>query len=317
MWKRIFILGFVFIGLVGCGTQNNISATSTSVNLLTQTPSLTLTSFPTFSNIDIKINALNLLKNNGNCKLPCIWGLTPGVTTTFQRQNILEAYCEFSEDNFYISGSDSSENPGGFGIGFIESGLKISIGLSYYETNNLIEILTLVADPQQDQKYVFGDSTYLNLIEYYTLPKLLSNYGVPSDVLVHALPYGVFSKADYEPFSLVVIYSGLGIMAEYISPTQWIGDMVELPTPGLLVGEIARGCPSQSYITLRTWDVKKNISIKEIASIAAGEGISGTAYDYFFPIQEATTISINDFYESFKNPNNNQCLNIPSSLFLE
>ncbi len=148
------------------------------------------------------------------------------------------------------------------------------------------------------------------------LPQLLSNYGMPSEVLVIAFPYDIFSKADYEPFSIVVIYSDLGIMAEYVSPTQWVGKMVELPTPGLSVGEIARGCPSQSYLTLRTWDVKKNIPIREIASIASGEGISETAYDYFFPIQEATSMSINDFYEKFKEPNNTLCLDLPSSLWI-
>lgn len=186
------------------------------------------------------------------------------------------------------------------------------MSLSYYETENLIGILGLVADAQREQKYVFGDSNYLDLIEYYTLPQLLSNYGLPSEVLVIAFPHDPFLKADYEPFSIVVIYSNLGIMAEYISPTQWIGEIVELSTPGLWVGEIARGCPSQSRLTIRTWDVKKNIPIEEIASIGAGEGMSSTAYDYFVPIQKATSMSVKDFYTEFKEPNNNQCVELQS-----
>jgi len=212
------------------------------------------------------------------------------------------------------SGLDVAENPGGFGIGITKDDVRVSVGLSYYETDHLIEILTLVTTPQRENKYVFGNSNYLDLLEYYTLPQLLSNYGLPSEVLVIAFPYDPFLKADYEPFSLVIIYSDLGIMAEYISPTQWIGEMMELTTPDLWVGESARGCPFQSYLTLRTWDVKKNIPIKEIASIAAGEGMSDTAYDYFVPIQKATSMSIEDFYIKFKEPDNNQCIEL-SSIF--
>jgi len=323
--KFLTIIALIAISLnSGCSAVSQTTAEPTSTPVveiippetpsatptLTNTPTVTI---PTPSVEESKGIALNLLENNGDCRLPCIWGLTPGITTTVERQNILASYGEFSEPDFSMSGSDASKNPGGFGIAVTKDNVRISIGLSYYETENLVEVLSLVADTQQDNEYVFGDSSSLDLTEYYNLPQLLSNYGLPSDVLVVAWPHDPFLKADYEPFSLVVIYSNLGIMAEYISPTQWIGEMVELPTPDLWVGESARGCPNQSYLTLRTWDVKKNIPIREIASIAAGEGIDANAYDYFVPIQKATSMSLNDFYNTFKEPNNNQCIEVPSS----
>lgn len=318
--KRKFLVTIILVITnlsSGCSVISQPIAESTSTNMVeiipTEAPSAIPTvSIPTPSEAESKAIALNLLENNGDCRLPCIWGLTPGITTTAERQSILASYGKFSEPDFSMSGGDVSENSGGFGIGITEDDVRVSMGLSYYETDNLIEILSLVATPQRDQKYVYGDSNYSDLIKYYTLPRLLSNYGVPSDVLVIAFPHDIFSKADYEPFSIVVIYLDLGIMAEYISPTQWVGEMVELPTPGLSVGEIARGCPSQSRLTLRTWDVNKNIPIKKIASIASGEGMSETAYDYFVPIQKATSMSINDFYNTFKEPNNNICLDLPS-----
>lgn len=313
---KIFIL--ISIATLSC-SKPSIPLTETNPTVdLSPIPNTPTVIIPIPSDAESKEVALNLLKNNGDCDLPCIWGLTPGITTSVERQKILVSYGEFSDSDFSMSGSgaDLSKNPGGFGIGITNEQTRIFIGLSYYETENLIEILTLVSGAQQDQKYVYGNISYSGLLEYYTLPQLLSNYGVPSNVLVHALPYDVFSKADYEPFSIVVIYSDLGIMAEYISPTEWIGEMVELPTPGLSVGEIARGCPSQSRIILRTWDVKKNIPIKKIASIAAGEGISGTAYDYFLPIQDATFMSVDDFYNTFKEPNNEQCIELSSRFWM-
>lgn len=321
--KFLIVIALTVISLsLGCSADSQTSAVKTftpvaeTIPINTSSATVTLTNtatvaIPTPTIEESKAIALNLLKNNGDCRLPCMWGLTPGMTTTLQRQNILASYGKFSEPDFSMSGSDASKNPGGFGVRVTKDNVRISVGLSYYEADHLIEILTLVTTPQRENKYVFGDSNYLNLLDYYTLPQLLSNYGLPSDVLVIAFPYDPFLKADYEPFSLVIIYSDLGIMAEYIAPTEWIGKMVELPTPGLQVGEIARGCPNQSYLSLITWNINKNIPIKEIASVAAGEGINANAYDSFLPIEKATSMSIEDFYNKFKEPNNNQCIEVP------
>lgn len=308
----LFKAHFLFITIVaitssGCSliTQSIAKPTSTiiiaeTISTQTSTPAAP-TAMPTLSEAEVKANALNLLENNGDCRLPCVWGLTPGITTTAERQNILASYGEFSGQDFSMSGSELSNDSGGFGIAITKDDVRTSIGLSYYEKDNLIEILSLLAIPLQDDKYIFEDRNYLDLVDYYSLPRLLSNYGIPSDVLVIAFPHDPFLKADYEPFSLVVTYSDLGIMAEYISPTERDGD-------------IARGCPSQSQLILRTWDVKKNISIKKIASIAGGVGISETAYDYFVPIQNATSMSVEDFYNAFKE-SSNQCLEVPSNLW--
>ena len=303
--------------LLSC--KDSPSAIATEEATRTQEPTATIpvptpTIHPTET--DPRTRTLRLLSNNGNCRLPCIWGLTPGSTSTAERQKILAPYEKLSDTDISLFKSDETENPGYFGFGVSKNKIRVSVSLHYYETNNHIEILSLLAIPQHDAKYVYGNADYLELIEYYTLPNLLSTYGLPSEVLILAFPYDIFSKADYEVFSIVVIYSDLGIMAEYISLTQWIGEMVELTTPGLWVGEIARGCPSQSRIRLNTWDVKKNIPIKEITSISAGEGISANAYDYFVPIQKALSMSLNDFYNKYKEPSNDKCIELPSSLWI-
>jgi hypothetical protein len=312
LYQEYFMLSkvnFLFITIfvvMGSGCSSSTQPTVNAVVEIISTPTLLPTApvvLPTLSDAEIKVNALNLLENNGDCRLPCIWGLTPGITTTAERRKILASYGKISDPDFSLSGSEASENPGGFGIAVTRNKLRIVMGLNYYETDNLIEILSLVAfPPLLDDKLIFGDDDYLELTKYYSLPQLLSNYGLPSEVLVIAFPYDPFLKADYEPFSLVVVYSDLGIMAEYISPSQREGD-------------IARGCPGQGYLTLRTWDVKNNIPIKKIASIASGEGMSETAYDYFVPIQNAASMSVEDFYNTFKEPNNNQCLEVLSNLW--
>ncbi len=296
--------------LLACSSEPSVTPSATAEGVMISTkiplansaqPTVTVSS-PTFSAAEAKTEVIDFLKNNGGCHLPCIWGLMPGNTTTIERQNKLAPFGKISESDFAISRSEDFENPGGIGFSVIRDNVRSSFGLSYYENENRIEILSLVALAQQDQRMVFEDSNYLDLMQYYTLPHLLSNYGLPSDVLVAAWPHDPFLKADYDPFSIVVVYKDLGIMAEYISPNQRNDDK-------------SSACPKQSYIILRTWDPKRNISLKKIASIAAAEGISENAYDFFKPIQDAASMSINDFYHKFKESNTTQCLEVPSDLW--
>jgi hypothetical protein len=43
----------------------------------------------------------------------------------------------------------------------------------------------------------------------------------------------------------------------------------------------------------------------------SGRGINGLNFDYFKPVGEVTTMSMDDFYETFKDPGNNTCLETP------
>ena len=194
--NSLVIVVLIIINLSsGCSTPSRPIAESTSTTAVGIIPTATLSAIPTHPNpstatmptpseAESKAIALNLLENNGGCRLPCIWGLTPGTTTSVERQKILASYGEFSEPDFSMSGSgsDLSENPGGVGIAVIRDNVRISMGLVYYETDNLIETLSLVTTPQQDQKYVFGNKDYLDLVAYYTL---LAGSGLMLDLLMH------------------------------------------------------------------------------------------------------------------------------------
>jgi hypothetical protein len=46
---------------------------------------------PTLSADEARMVMLDWLQNNGGCRLPCIWGLTPGVTDTQTRREHLRA----------------------------------------------------------------------------------------------------------------------------------------------------------------------------------------------------------------------------------
>ncbi|MBL8092370.1 MAG: hypothetical protein JNJ43_18700, partial [Anaerolineales bacterium] len=94
MWKRIFILILVFVILVGCGAQNDIAATPTSISLPTSTqqvlkPTLTLVATLSLEN-QLEIFT-RLLEEDGECKLPCWWGIIPSQTTREEAVKIFES----------------------------------------------------------------------------------------------------------------------------------------------------------------------------------------------------------------------------------
>ncbi len=162
--------------------------------------------------------------------------------------------------------------------------------------------MVLVTMPTRKQQIVFGDPFYNELLGYFTLPQLLSNYGLPSSVLIYAWSLDPLFKAPYDPFSVVVIYADIGIMAEYIASNEVVGDMY-------------RGCPTQGYLTLRTWDPKLGISLLQIASMGAGDGVNENSFEHFKPLQEATSMSLDDFYLRFKDPASTKCLEAPVDIW--
>jgi hypothetical protein len=253
-----------------------------------------MTSVPTLSANEAQTVMLDWLQTNGDCLLPCIWGLTPGVTDTQTRKAHLARFG--SEPNYPVNRSGDHKNPGAIGYSYITTdNLSISFGLSYSEINNVVDSLVLVTWPMRDGVVAFNEPYYKELLGYYRLSQLLTNYGRPSDVLIATWPHDPFLKADYDPFSVVVLYTEVGIMAEYIAPTEKVGDRY-------------RGCPIQGYLTLRTWDPEQAVPLAKIAAMGAGRGINENSIDYFKSIEEATSMTLDEFYRVFKYPDNTTCL---------
>ncbi|MBW8012722.1 MAG: hypothetical protein FVQ83_16010 [Chloroflexi bacterium] len=59
---------------------------------------LTLTPQPTLSEEEIEQKLIQYYETNGNCELPCFWGIIPGETTLQEVENEL---VPLSEDYFY------------------------------------------------------------------------------------------------------------------------------------------------------------------------------------------------------------------------
>jgi len=109
MSGKVYTFGSILVILAilanGCSFNNSKSPDLKSKTAETATSSKTITSSPTFTNTatkiktptlqttkeiitntpllnsQIQVNIINSLKNNGNCRLPCWWGIDPGITS--------------------------------------------------------------------------------------------------------------------------------------------------------------------------------------------------------------------------------------------
>lgn len=291
-------------------TERLLTATPTSSPTPTPKPA-TSTPLPTLSANDTKDLVLDLLKDNGDCQFPCLWGMTPGETKS---QDIKAFFAQFGNivipEEILVDPSDFGDK-GGLGLLFKVDNLEISTDFSYYEANDELKQLVLTgyathkigsgSDPQSE--YVFGDPQFNQLFQYYMLPQILTTYGHPSKVLIKPFQDEQgHAPREWLPFSLVVIYEEQGFLVQYISPRQ-------------VIGNDFAGCPWMAQITFTTWQLGHEVSLVEILPRISGAGINELNVDYFKSIDEATSMTLDEFYETFKNPENTACLETPTDLW--
>jgi hypothetical protein len=269
--------------------------------MLTQLPR------PTLSAEEAKTLVFDFLKDNAGCRLPCLWGLTPGQTDIQTLDDFMAQFRELVTPDVYVSVRDFGQR-GGFTLSYRKDNVHIGTGFSYYKNkeDSGLDLLAIRGSAMQergkdldwkssDLRPLYEDASFNQAFAYYLLPQMLSNYGHPAQVLLAPFP-DESDRPDiqWHPFSLVLIYPEHGIFVEYVSPRETAGSSFF-------------GCPSKAHLSLAVWDPKSNLTLEYIVQ-KAGLEINELNMDYFKPVEEATAMSLNEFYEVFKDPQNTKCL---------
>jgi hypothetical protein len=174
---------------------------------------------PTLSIEEAQAKLLQLLSNNGNCRLPCLWGITPGESSFHEAQAILVPLSSASEFTAFETGIGSTTPY------FIEDGLKIytTIDFATNRDNNIInsiafntEAHSLLAEGGYEE--VFDSQFFGEKVGVYSLSYVLTEQGIPSAVLISTMgdhqPAGV--RRDFICFSYTQI-------REFSFPTRQTG----------------------------------------------------------------------------------------------
>lgn len=300
--KRLLLAALAIL-LTACATPQTAEPTLTTTALPTATSTLSPTALPTLSPEQAQATILEWLKNNGDCRLPCIWGLEPEETTVEMRRNLVASFGLVQGENFVVSRRSEDKNPGGIGYAYkSDSSHHLFIHLDFYEEGGRIKHLSFFTDSTKDDIRIFDDADYKRLTHYYSLGQILINYGPPSDVYLATWPYDPFAKRDYEPFIIVLIYSELGFRVEYVFEADKLDDKII-------------GCPANSVLTITTWPPKTDISLQEIAAIGIGYEFNKVSYKFFKPIDEVTSMNIEEFYYSFANQDDKICMTTPAEIW--
>jgi hypothetical protein len=302
----LFIIMLISIIIVGCTPMKN-GLTQELPEAFTPTVALTPSSthsptasatviMPTLEPSDANELLLELIKSNGNCKLPCLWGITPGFSTTLDAYQTLSPLAGITKHNYF------SQTFGTLDFEVPVDDLKIIAELYYqaHENGNsieLVEIRTKALRQNEDgYDYIFGSSNYSDLFNPFSLQSILFTYGRPTQVYLDAAIHK-FEPTAPTFFYIYLSYPEKGIFVRFTTNADEI------------VGEKVRSCPTEATIDLWLMIPSDSNSIPEL--LINREQRWGYVHK---SLEESVQMSIDQFYETFNKPSN-QCLETPRAIW--
>jgi len=82
--------------------------------------------------------------------------------------------------------------------------------------------------------------------------------------------------------------------------------------PAQKLGKTLRLCPSQADVGLVLWSPEYSMTLDRLANL--GNEVVGDM-SWFRSLEEATGMSVEQFYQSFVQPNNKLCLETPTNMW--
>jgi len=254
-----------------------------------------------------------LLRSDGGCALPCVWTLCPGVTDRASLRTFTDEVASLAhQDDVLVHSSNLGAADGGITfINIIDGTTRLSVVIDYFTSGNLLDhvaaSITAILEEREAGEIVrshvvYGNYLFRDRFWSYLLPQVLSSYGKPSQVLLLPVLYDPPLLTD-SIMSLVLVYEDQGFLVEYFFPNGAEGDHFI-------------GCPSQTgAIDIFTWSPDTERSLGDIAKLHSSDGLNELTVDYYKPIEEATSLTSDEFSEQFVLSENTNCLRTPKSLW--
>ena len=247
----------------------------------------TLTLYPTLLADKAEARLLDLLSDNGGCHLPCWWNITPGQTSMQEAASSLNAFRAIAPDNFLF---DNQEGSAGLRINRDEREVTISIVASGDIPRGIVKWLTVYMHVyrrlDEETRIPIYENPLYDSQAYPYLPHLLSIYGPPSEAKIAI-------DVDFKQYFLILYYPENGWEVMFEMPMERTGDLMI-------------GCPSKAFITLWLWSPAYPETQTELGL---------TPGPFFEPIDKATSLTLDQFYEQFKDASNTGCLESPADIY--
>lgn len=278
-------------------TSQQIDETTTislSTPVLTQTSTSVLPPVSTLPPEKSKEYLLQLLNNNGECKLPCFWGMIPGKTETDSLRQFEAKFGDVEQQDF-ASSFLWNEKSSSLYIQIVENALGTTFFLEHRGTP-VIDYLYF----HTQRAYELGSNEFLKLGEY-ELSTILARYGEPTQIMLGPWPIEPARPNQWLPFDLVLFYQDQGFLIEYVLDRQ-------------VDANFFIGCPQRVVgLNVVTWDPNITRSIDDVVRQKTDLwGVSrNNLRSYFLTIRDAMGLTVQDFYEDYKTQQDMVCLKAP------
>ena len=286
------------------------------------TPTIEATPFPSPTSLpngdNLKDIMTRFVQVNGDCELPCLLGLRPGISdraavasfTHYFQDHAMSAENQMNALGLSSDHLVGNKEDGGASIIFLENQTRVMVSIDAYLRDDIVNHIEFSASVFREEP---GASIQLEshpyfdqLLSHLSLTRILLNYGPPTEIWIRPFPQDDpdhrYSESAY-PFPFVLIYPNQGFAVEFIGRVKENGkDLI--------------GCPNVSYIAIASWNPEKKPSFEEIASyFHGGDSLQSGNLIFFRQLQEATTLSISSFYDKFKSSDATDCVSTPESLW--
>ncbi len=281
----------------GTSTVTSISTHSPTGTL---TPSFTVQTIPTLTTEDAYKKLLDLLENNGGCRLPCLWGIIPAKSTSNDAMSILFPLSGIAGINSF------SPNIGTINLRLtLEDGLNINISVVYLSKNNIVNQIAFSSEAYHERKgglgldSIFNSTIFGDKLRFYMLPNILSEFGRPSSVMITSLaqPPSQSRGGDIGYFRVLLLYPEQGILIHYITQINNIGQNVV-------------GCLTNAHVELDIYPPGVGGVFFQNIDPSTQEDIKNN----YKPIEDVTTLTMEDFYQAFRQPTD-KCIETPANLW--
>lgn len=322
---KLACLGIVTLILVGCNSHatpepsSTLSATTSPISiaspvLQTETPSLppsriaptatetltprpltmTPTLLPTLTADEREQKVRELLKTNAGCKLPCWWGITPGKTTWTEAERFLLSLGATIGNTPDPSGT-IFHGTGGFD--FAGRGIDNSIGFD--ERTGIVESIFIHAEGYNDPLQ------FQALWAQHSVQNIISTYGQPTRVWLQTAGHFTEPPGGKEMgYTLWLFYDNMGILVRSLgrvryAPIYHICPAVQNEAEGMIRMDMYLQSPD-------------NPTSLEVAS---GTERRPEEKEFIRTIQEATGLSVEQFYKLFTQKDKPACFDTPRDIW--
>ena len=242
------------------------------------TPALpTVTPPPTLTAEEQRALVRELMQTNGGCELPCWWGIVPGQSDW---QGVRERFRGYG-----LRGNDY------FVFMFMRPGqvYDSKIKIKFTVRDEVVESIEVSGQWLSSTSEYFAQDW-----QRYSLDNVLNRYGQPSQVLI-ALLVG----AESSGYDLFLLYDHLGIAINYG------GSATIIQVEPLLI----RACPQHDEVSgITLW-----LQSPQQGTPLLQRTLTPDEMSYFRSLEEVTGMSVETFYETFKNPESEVCLEGPET----